>query len=419
MEKGGKSSVKPSVLDSVRVLDFSHILAGPYCTRLLSDLGADVIKIEPPPDGELSRYVGLHYWWFCNCGKKSLCLDLTKKKSVKIVHELVEKCDVIVESFRPGVMDRLGVGYASLKKINPQIIMCSLAAFGQNSPYKRFPGTAVVAHAMSGFMWLQGKVVDPDGPPLPPAFAIGDMGASYNALSAICAALFYREKTGIGQYIDISLIDSLFGMNDRVQHQMLEKNELGSSSISATPIYAGKDGYITIQGVGQDMLARLWKVMGKGDLSADSRFNNIEKRSEHIHELNQIIQQWVQGFDSIRDVVSILEKADVVFAPILSINDAINHPHFVDRKMIREIEDPEKGKIKVPNSAFRFSETTSGLRGNLPRLGEHNIEILSSLLGYPDDEMAHLHDEGVIYSDRRGYSLEEISGTEKGNDNPG
>lgn len=411
MDKDRETGTRRSVLDSIRVLDFSHILAGPYCTRLLSDLGAEVIKVEPPPEGELSRYAGLHYWWFCNCGKKSLCLDLNNEKSVQIIHELAKKCDVVVESFRPGVLDRLGVGYTSLREVNPRIIMCSLSAFGQKSPYSRSPGTAVVAHALSGIMWLQGKIVDPSGPPLSPPFAIGDIGASLYAVGAICAALYFREKTGVGQYIDISLIDSLFGMNDRVQQQMLEQEAL--QSISATPVYAGKDGYVTIQGVGQVMLARLWKAMGKGELSADDRFDTIEHRVEHLDELNQIIEEWVQSFDSIQQVIPILEKADVVCAPILSINEASTHPHLVAHEMLRETNDPERGKVKVPNSAFRFSETRSGLRGNLPRLGEHNLEILRSILDYSAEEVIQLEDEGTIYSDLRGYSLEEIISMEK------
>lgn len=411
MDKDREASTPPSVLDSVRVLDFSHILAGPYCTRLLADLGAEVIKVEPPPEGELSRYAGLHYWWFCNCGKKSLCLDLSKEKSLEIIHKMAKKCDIVVESFRPGVMDRLGLGYASLREVNPRIIMCSLSAFGQDSPYSRSPGTAVVAHAMSGIMWLQGKIVDPDGPPLPPPFAIGDIGASLHAVGAICAALYFRERTGSGQYIDISLIDSLFGMNDRVQQQMLQQE--GLQSISATPIYAGKDGYVTIQGVGQVMLARLWKAMGRGELSADDRFDTIEHRTEHVDELNQIIGEWVQSFDSVRQVIPILEKADVVCAPILSIDEASKHPHLVAHKMLGEIDDPERGKVKVPNSAFRFSETKSGIKGNPPRLGEHNLEILGLMLDYSAEEVVQLQDEGVIYSDLRGYSLEEIISMEK------
>jgi len=415
MDNNREAGICPSVLDSVRVLDFSHILAGPYCTRLLADLGAEVIKVEPPPEGELSRYSGLHYWWFCNCGKKSLCLDLRKEKSLEIIHKMAKKCDVVVESFRPGVMDRLSIGYASLSEVNPRIIMCSLSAFGQDSPYSRSPGTAVVAHAMSGIMWLQGKIVDPDGPPLPPPFAIGDIGASLHAVGAICAALYFRERTDSGQYIDISLIDSLFGMNDRVQQQMLQQE--GLQSISATPIYAGKDGYVTIQGVGQVMLARLWKVMGRGELSADDRFDTIEHRTEHVDELNQIIEEWVQSFDSVRQVIPILEKADVVCAPILSIDEASKHPHLAARKMLGEIDDPERGKVRVPNSAFRFSKTKSGIRGNPPRLGEHNLEILGLLLDYSAEKVVRLRDEGVIYSDLRGYSLEEIISMEKWKEN--
>jgi len=200
-----------------------------------------------------------------------------------------------------------------------------------------------------------------------------------------------------------------------VQQQMLQQEEL--QSVSATPIYAGKDGYVTIQGVGQVMLARLWEAMGRGTLSDDHRFDTIEHRTEHIDELNQIIEDWVQSFDSVWQVIPILEKADVVCAPILSIDEASKHPHLVARKMLGEIDDPERGKVKVPNSAFRFSETKSGINGNPPRLGEHNLEILGLLLDYSAEKVVRLQDEGVIYSDLRGYSLEEIISMEKWKEN--
>lgn len=408
---GEIENIKPSLLGSIRVLDFSHILAGPHCARLLTDLGAEVIKIERPPEGELSRYAGLHYWWLCNPGKKSLCIDMSKKKSVEIIHQLAKESDIVVESFRPGVMHKLGIGYEQLRAINPKIIMCSLSAYGQNNAYSQYPGTAVVAHALSGFMWLQGRVVDLNGPPQPPPFAIGDMAASLHATAAICGALYYREKTGLGQYIDISLIDSLFAMNDRIQQQLLQTDDL--KSISATPIYAGKDGYVTIQGVSQDMFVRLWKAMGEGEITDDQRFDNVEHRNQHVKEMNDVIQEWVQTFASIKDLIPILEKADVVCAPILSINDASTQPRLVAREMVREIQDPQYGKLKILNNAFRFSEVKCGPKGHLPRLGEHNHEILSSLLGYSDAEITQLQNEGVIYADLKGYSLQEILEIEK------
>ncbi len=389
------ASVKPRVLDSVRVLDFTQVLAGPYCTRLLVDLGAEVIKVEPPPPKiEMSRVDKKSLWWLSNCGKKSLCLDLTKAKSVQIVHELVKKCDVVVENFRPGVMKRLGVGYDSLREANPKIIMCSISAYGQDSPYSHLPGGALVPHALSGYMWIQGKVTDPDGPPMNCAFALGDVTAAMYALVAICSALYFREIRGIGQHIDIALVDSLFAfMSERVQQILLEKQDDTKSFRGGSFIYAGKDGYVTMTGLTQAQRARFFKAIGREDL------NTEEYRGPRQDELKQIITDWVQSFDSIQQVVSIMEKADVECTPVLSIREASEHPHFVAHGMTQEVDDPEQGKVKVINSPFRFSHTESGLRGNYPKLGEHNREVLNSLLGYSAKEVDQLQEEGVIYSE--------------------
>ena len=155
MGEEGEAQAKLRVLESVRILDFSHVLAGPYCTRLLVDLGAEVIKVEPPPPKiELSRTAGGDLWWLSNCGKKSLCLDLTKPKAVEIVHKLVKRCDVVVENFRAGVMAKLGIGYDRLREANPRIIMCSLSPFGQEGPYSHLPASALVPNALSGYMWM-------------------------------------------------------------------------------------------------------------------------------------------------------------------------------------------------------------------------------------------------------------------------
>jgi CoA:oxalate CoA-transferase len=383
------------VLESVRVLDFSQVLAGPYCTRLLVDLGAEVIKVEPPPRRmELSRIDKKALWWLSNCGKKSLCFDLTKPKAVQIIDELVEKSDVLVENFRPGVMKKLGIGYDQLREVNPKIIMCSLSTYGNDSPYAHLPGGALVPHAFSGYMWMQGKLADPDGPPMNCAFALGDMAAATYALAAICSALYFRERTGIGQYIDISLVDTLFAfMGDRVQVTLLEKQDESNASRGGSFIYAGKDGYVTMSGLTKEQQSRFFKAMGREDLNVDDYFGLRQE------ELNQIITQWVQSFDSIQEVVSIMEKADVICAPVLSIREASTNAHFVEHNMTQEVNDPEYGKVKVVNSPFRFSYSPSGLTGSYPKLGEHNHEVLETLLGRSSKEIDQLQEEGIIYSE--------------------
>lgn len=405
----GNKRERPRVLENVRVLDFSHILAGPYCTRQLADLGAEVIKIEPAILGELSRFVGLHYWWYCNCGKKSLSLDLKQPRAIEIVKELTRVSDVVVESFKPGTMARLGIDYAKLREINPRIIMCSLTGFGQYGPYSHLPATAPVAHSVSGLEWLIGKTVDPEGPPQAPGFALGDTVGAVHAVAAICGALYYREKAGVGQHIDIALVDCLFGINDRVQQHILAGTHQ-MASVSTSMIYPGRDGYLTVQCASQAMFDALGRVMDKPDLFTVSIFelDTPEKRGEHQAKLNRMITEWLQGFDSVLDALPILEEAGVICAPILSIEEAMNDPQLVARQMVGEIDDPERGRVKIVNTPFRFSDTEAGLKGSLPRLGEHNKEILTSLLGYSTKEVARLRQEGVIYSDLRGYTLEEI-----------
>ena len=401
MEEEGEAKAKLRVLDSVRILDFSHVLAGPYCTRLLVDLGAEAIKVEPPPPKiELSRTGGGDLWWLSNCGKKSLCLNLTKQKAVKIVHELVKQCDVVVENFRAGVMAKLRIGYDSLQEANPRIIMCSLSPFGQEGPYSHLPASALVPNALSGYMWMQGKVANPDGPPIASAFAIGDVAAAVYAAVAICSALYFREITGIGQHIDISLIDCLFAMlSDRAEHLLVNQQEGSKIIMGGSIAYAGKDGYITLGGLTQDQQVRLFKAMGREDLINNPKFDCAEHRRQNIEDLRQIITDWVKSFDSIQQVASILEKADVIFAPVLSIWQASRHPHIVAHGMVRDVDVPKRGKVKVLNTPFRFSHTESGLRGNFPRLGEHNNEILTSLLDYSAEELAQLREERIIYSE--------------------
>jgi CoA:oxalate CoA-transferase len=220
------------------------------------------------------------------------------------------------------------------------------------------------------------------------------------ALSAICSALYFREIRGIGQHIDVTLVDSLFAlMGERVQAVLLEPQRALGGSPGGSLIYPGKDGYVTMTGLTKEQQVRFYKAMGREDLLTDPKFDTPEHRFENAEELTQIITEWVQSFDSIQQVISIMQKADVECTPILSINEAITHPHFVSHGMTQEVDDPERGKVKVINSPFRFSHSESGLRGSYPKLGEHNHEVLSSLLGRSAREVDQLQEEGVMYSE--------------------
>jgi CoA:oxalate CoA-transferase len=216
----GDNGLPRQLLSGIRVLDLTQAIAGPFCTRLLHDLGAEVIKIESPPLGDIARYVRFvkkgysGYFMQNNCGKKSLCLNLKTEEGRAVFKRLVAISDICVENFTPGVMKRLGIDYESLIEVNPRLIMCSISGFGQYGPWAHRRGLAATAHALSGVMWVTGKNENPDAPPRPPGAAFGDTGASLHAVGAICAALYSREKTGIGEYIDISLLDAVFDQQD-------------------------------------------------------------------------------------------------------------------------------------------------------------------------------------------------------------
>ena len=416
METIKSTGQRPRVLDGVRVVDLSHILAGPYCARILCDLGAEVIKVEPVITGELSRSVNLHYWWFSNYGKKGLSLDLTKPEGLQIIKDLIMKSDVVVDNFRAGIMEKLGLSYDNLKKINPRLIACSITGFGQYGPNRDLPATNPVANVMSGLSWWQGQISRDDKRPTNVGFAIADTSTGVHAAVAICAALYYREQTGRGQYIDICLLDSLVSINDKLQRFILDEMEVeqlfsrrsGQQTDTDNLIYAAKDGYMVVQPATQEQWVSLARAMGKPELIDDKRFSAPLSRSENMTELNGIISNWVSQHSSRREVLDILERAGVICAPILSYHEAINQPHMSAHDMIVEAEDPERGMLKVINTPYNFSDTDSGLRGRLPRLGEHNVEILATILGYSDKRIAELYEKGVIYSDLSGYTLEEV-----------
>ena len=406
MEKN-KGIGSEQLLSGVRVLDLTQALAGPFCTRLLHDLGAEVIKIEPPRRGDGVRYAPFMkkgysgYFMQNNCGKKSLCMNLKTEKGIEIFKELVTISDVCVENFTPGVMKKLGLDYESLRKINPRLIMCSISGFGQYGPWAYRSGYAATAHAVSGLMWVTGKNENPDDPPRPPGAAFGDTGASLHALGAINAALYWREKTGKGEYIDISLLDALFDQQDSAIeiHVLSEGKDTGAL---LSPVYEGRDGYATIAVTPNERdWQKLVKAIGRPELLEDEWFSNVENRWENPDIIISLLKEWLQGFEHIDEALAILDGVGIVNARILSIDEAINHPQIKAREMMIDIDHPVLGKVPIVNSPFRLKSTKAGLKGLPPEIGEHNEEVLSELLEYPQEDILKLEEEGVIYKAKK------------------
>ena len=400
------SSDKPSILSGVRVLDFGHYIAAPILTRMMADMGAEIIKIELAPRGDLTRV----YPYFKagqsggyiqhNRGKQSVCLDLKKPEAVEIVKELVPQMDVVIENFSPGTLVKYGLGYEELKKLNPRLIMCSISGYGQDGPYAHRPGNDTVAQAVSGLMHLTG---DPQGSPTYVGIFIADENAGVHGLAAVCAALYYREKTGIGQHIDLSLIECLFHLHDTaIQFYVLSDGEInptrfGAHHYAVAPcgIFKARDGYVVIA-----VLVHQWEVfaraVGKPELATDPRFATGGARVENRFALVEIIEEWLQSFLTRDEPLAILENVRILSAPVLDIAQAINHPQIKARGAMQEVPHPGIGPVALPKSPFRFSETTVEIRRRAPLLGEHNESVLSRYLGYSADKIAALTRAGAL-----------------------
>lgn len=390
-------------LDNVKVLDFTRVLAGPFCTMLLQELGAEVIKVEMPGGGDMARTSppiteGGESYPFINVnrGKKSITLNLSTEKGRGIVRKLAAKTDVLVENFSPGVMDRLGLGYNELTKINPSLIYASISGFGHIGPYSSWPAYDTVAQAMGGLMSVTGF---PDKPPTLVGTYIGDELSGIYSTICILAALRHKEKTGEGQMIDISMQDCVWAVTAPflspqyfLTGELPRKAESGEAGFGAYPT---KDGYmvICIGNVGQwnDFV----KTIGRSDLVDDVRYATDQGRVDHKDEVDNIICDWTRTVTTC-EAVSKLTDAHVPVSPVPTFDEVANDPQLLSRQMIVEVEQPLSGKLKVTGSVFKLSKTPGDPSLPSPFLGEHNYDVYSGMLGYTEEEINKLADDGII-----------------------
>jgi len=406
-----EAAKKPGMLADVKVLDFTQYLAGPTITRLMAEMGAQVIKVEQAPMGDPSRLLPAikngrsGYFVQQNRGKRSLCLDFAKPESMELLRALVREVDVVLENYGPGVMDRRGLDYASLKKINPRIIMASISAFGKTGPYAHKVGYDFIAQAFSGLMSMTG---DPNGPPMFVGLGIADQGSGVHAFAAIGYALFYREKTGIGQHIDISMVDALFHMHEVnvqaygltdgafVPHRMGSHHQL----ICPCGAFKGPQGYIVVL-----VLDRQWAAMatamGRPDLINDPRYATGAERGKNQKELIPIIEAWMAAQGTDEAVLKIFEEHRVPAAPVMSVVGALDHPYFKARNMIRTVTDPILGELAITGFPLKFSEFPELPTIEAPLLGEHGGEVLKQYLEMSDAKVAELRAAGVLVSERK------------------
>ncbi len=383
-------------LDGIKVLDLGRYQAGPRCAMILSDLGAEVIKVEAP-GGDESRGLGRVYWSVYNRGKKSITLNVRSEKGKALLRELVPKVDMLLQNFRPGVMDAMGFGYETLKQLNPGIILINVSGFGQYGPYRQRPAYDPIGQAMSGLMSFTGF---PDGPPVMTNSPIIDRITSLHATIGALAALHRRDMTGQGQALDVCLLDTGYTLMEIPIAQYLltnkEPERHGNSPgvIAPCNTYQAKDGWVYILAVPQDMWARFCRGIGQEELISDSRFSSIASRSNHTREIDEMVFAWVKD-KTVAQVVEILEQAEVPVGPVHTISQAAQDPHLWERKMLVEIEDKETSRTFVPGLTVKFSETPGAI-GPIPQPGEHNEEVYCQLLGHSSDDLKSWLEEGAI-----------------------
>ena len=410
-----ENSEKPGPLAGVRVLDLGHYIAIPILTRMMADLGAEIIKIEAAPHGDLTRFTPIIKNGFSggfiqhNRGKQSVCIDLKKPEGNALVRELARHVDVITENYSPGVLPRYGLGYEDFRQVNPRVIMCSISGFGQDGPLRHRVGNDTVALAMSGLMHLTGQ---PAGPPVYVGLFIADENAGVHGLAAVCAALYYREKTGIGQYIDLSLLECIFHLHDTaiqfyvMSEGQLNPNRFGSHHYLLAPcgIFKASDGYVVIT-----VLDHQWETfcttIDRRQWLTDQRFATREARAENRLALAELIEEWLQTYPTREDPLAILEGARILSAPVLDIAQIVNHPVIRERGAMQSIPHPGLGPVAIPKSPFRMSATPAMIRNRAPLLGEHNEKILSKYLGYSAAQIAKLTAAGVLTQDAAVASL--------------
>lgn len=395
------------LLDGVRVLDFTQYLAGPSATRLLASLGADVIKVEFAPDGDPSRLLPVirdgrsAYYVQQNRGKRSVGIDLNRPEGVELVSRMAGHCDVVAENFGPGVLERRGLDHASLSAGHPGLITASISAFGKTGPLSHLPGYDLMGQALSGMMHLTGE---PDGPPQFTGSPIADCSAGVLLFGAVGHALFHRERTGRGQQIEVSLVDSVFHMHSIALqghtvtggefHQQRSGRQFRPTIPSGT--YRGPEGWIVLQ-VLDLQWGRLCTAIDRPDLEHDERFATVGERVVNADELVGIIEDWMATFPSDRAVLDRLEAHRCPAAPVLDPVDAVDHPHFRERAMVRTVEDAVLGRFVVPGFPVKFGERPEpDSEPPAPLLGEHNGEVLAELLDLDDAEIAALHDSAVL-----------------------
>jgi CoA:oxalate CoA-transferase len=394
------------MLSGYRLLDLTRVVAGPTCARMFAEMGAEVIKVEPAPGGDMSRAISKlrnersMYFIQQNLNKKSLCVDLRTEEGIELLRELVPLCDIVVENFKPGVIDKMGLGYDALCELREDIILCSVSSLGQSGPLSSKPGYDFIAQAYAGITSMIG---DADGAPALPLAAIGDASTGVTAAFAVAAALLDRYKTGKGQHLDISILDCYYHYHEVNVHQasasdgaiVPHRNGSHFAYVCPAGVYQASNGYIVLAAFLHHWVD-LCTAMERPDLSTDPAWDTDAARLEHVEEVIQTIEQWMQTFPDVDTAIARLDAHNVPCAPVLSVNETLTHPHLVERGTVRTINDRMAGEFQIPGHPVRSSRYPSDNAYDAPFLGEHNRNVLIDILGKDESELERLTSAGIL-----------------------
>ncbi len=399
---------KRRILEGVKVLEITNYLAGPTCVRIMRDLGAEVVKVEMPPIGDYMRRqyyakegMSAGYAWF-NRGKQSVSIDIKRPEGAKIVLELAAHFDIVVQNLTPGALDKHGLSYQAFAAVNPRIIMCSISGYGQDGPYARLPGNDTCSQAMAGLIQLTGNE---DGSPVYSGIYLADMSGAINGFASVMAALLARERTGLGQHIDLALTECLFHLHDVPLIQYLfshgqtvpQPDGPHAHGFSPAGMFETADGYITMTVADEAQWHRLTELMGKPRMAQDPGYDDAVKRHQRRRELKTAIEDWLKSFASREEAVATLHRAGIAAMPLYRVDEVANHSHLAARGSFETREVAPFGPIAMPVLPFRYSEAAIEIDPRCAVLGEDNYAVLSKYLNYPPARVEQLLHEGVLY----------------------
>ena len=400
-----QSHPKPGPLAGLRVLELGTLLAGPFCGQLLGDFGAEVIKIEPPGQGDPMRVWGREkaggksLWWpVVARNKKAITLDLRRPEGQALLRELASKADFLLENFRPGTLEKWGLGWPELAAVNPRLIMIRVSGFGQDGPYSRQAGFGAIGEAMGGLRYVVG---DPSTPPSRMGISIGDSLAATFACVGALAALHHRDRTGRGQVVDSAIYEAVLNMMESLVTEydkagyVRERTGAILPNVAPSNVYPTADGMVLIAANQDTVFARLAEAMGEPGLATDPRYATHGARGAHQVELDARVGQWTRSL-STRRVLDLMDRYGVPAGLIYRAPDMLEDPHFKAREAIVTVPHPDFGELRMQNVAPKLSETPGSVRSPSPALGQHNDEVYRGLLGLPEERYAELKAARVI-----------------------